>query len=186
MAPVAERDVKGGGRCPTCFVNAMDIRAAQAVMDQLLNDKLTNDQMKLRAQANPSFYPPPPQAGDSSKQQSSKQQPIPDREEYEGSRHNLDCKTQLSNEIYDANCIRCQKIKKVIGLRRKTTKNGASIQEAAAAYKLAGTLIDDYELTRGETFDKKYAETPPPPAPKVRPTKRKTVNEMDAEDFDSL
>ena len=164
-----------------------DLRAAQAVMDQLLNDKLINDQMKLRATANPSwYYPPPPQAGDSSKQQSSKQQPIPDREEYEGNRHNLDCKTQLSNEIYDANCIRCQKIKKVIGLRRKTTKNGASIQEAAAAYKLAGTLIDDYELTRGETFDKKYAETPPPPAPKVRPTKRKTVNEMDAEDFDSL
>jgi hypothetical protein len=125
----------------------------------------------------------PPQVGKVSPRN---HDPIPIREEYSGSRHNLDCKSSIGNEIYDQNCVRCQKIKKVISLRRKTTKNGASLQEASAAYKLAGEIIDDYELTRGETFDKKYAETPAPPAPKPRPTKRKTVGEFSDEDFDTL
>jgi hypothetical protein len=105
----------------------------------------------------------------------------PERTEFPGSRHNLDCKSRLVQEEYDETCFRCQKIKKVIALRRKQVKTGASLLESKSAYELAGRIIDDYELTRGETFDKKYTDIPIPPLPK-----RKAHEPATAEDFDEM
>lgn len=72
-----------------------------------------------------------------------------------GSSHNLDCKSILSAMIYDSKCVRCKKIKYVIALRRKGLA-GASPEEAESADALAGKLVAQYKLTRGETFDREY------------------------------
>jgi hypothetical protein len=75
-----------------------------------------------------------------------------------GSYHNLDCSSNLAAMTYDSSCIRCVKIKHVIALRRKTTKNGASLQEQATASGLAEKLVVLYKLTRGEVMDREYAQ----------------------------
>jgi|HubBroStandDraft_3_1064219.scaffolds.fasta_scaffold27021_8 hypothetical protein len=119
--------------------------------------------------------------------QKSKSNPIPRREprpEFEGSQHNLDCKSSLSMELYDPKCLRCSKIKKVIALRRKQVKYGASIEEAKASYLLAAKIIDDFQLTRGETFDKKYQDVAIPPSP--RPKARRKTDELTDEDFEQV
>lgn len=108
--------------------------------------------------------------------------PLTVREEYDGNRHILDCQTNLSIEQYDDRCLRCSKIKKVISLRRKQTKYGATLHEARIAHELAQKIINDYELTRGETFDKKYQDISIPP----RPAPRRPKNEKSSEDFDTI
>ena len=75
-----------------------------------------------------------------------------------GSYHNLDCNSNLSAMEYDSKCIRCVKIKHVIGLRRKTTKNGCSLQEQASAAAIAEKIAVLYKLTRGEVMDREYAQ----------------------------
>jgi hypothetical protein len=117
------------------------------------------------------------------------QQPIPKREPrpvFPGSCHNLDCKSNIAAELYDSACLRCGKIKKVISLRRKQMKYGASIAEAKASYELAGKIIDEFGLTRGETFDKKYADVAIPPAPRPKVTRRKATDELTDEDFEQV
>jgi len=59
---------------------------------------------------------------------------------------------------YDSRCNRCVKIKHVINLRRKTTKNGASLQEQASAAAIAEKIVVLYKLTRGEIMDREYAQ----------------------------
>jgi len=59
---------------------------------------------------------------------------------------------------YDTSCPRCGKIKHVVLLRRKTTKNGCSLQEQATAAALAEKLVVLYRLTRGEVMDREYAQ----------------------------
>jgi hypothetical protein len=75
-----------------------------------------------------------------------------------GSFHNIDCESNLAAMTYDSRCNRCVKIKQVINLRRKTTKNGASLQEQASAAAIAEKFVVLYKLTRGEIMDREYAQ----------------------------
>jgi hypothetical protein len=73
-----------------------------------------------------------------------------------GSYHNLDCQSNLAEGEYDSACVRCTKIRQVVALRRKTTKNGASDAESHAASQIALRLIASFGLTRGEVYDRIY------------------------------
>lgn len=74
----------------------------------------------------------------------------------DGTRHNRDCTSSFGAMRYDLQCVRCTKIKKVIMLKRKNLRNGCSQEETVAAMMLARRLVEDYELTRGEVFDREY------------------------------
>jgi hypothetical protein len=75
-----------------------------------------------------------------------------------GSLHNIDCESNLAAMSYDSRCNRCVKIKHVINLRRKTAKNGASLQEQASAVAIAEKIVVLFKLTRGEIMDREYAQ----------------------------
>lgn len=78
----------------------------------------------------------------------------------DGLKHELKCTSNLAAMLWDAKCLRCTKIKRVVLLRRKTTVNGASEGEMALALKQAEKIRLEFKLTRGEIFDRLY-EAPP-------------------------
>jgi hypothetical protein len=71
-------------------------------------------------------------------------------------RHNQDCSSNFGAMVYDSQCARCQKINKVIMLRRKNVRNGCSQQESIIATAKATSIIETYKLTRGEIYDREY------------------------------
>lgn len=67
------------------------------------------------------------------------------------------CTSQFLLSQYDKNCPRCQKIWKVICLRRRNLSNGAPWAEALAAARLADLLIEKYGLVKAELTDRLYS-----------------------------
>lgn len=71
-------------------------------------------------------------------------------------RHNQECTSNFGAMQYDSKCTRCTKIRAVIFLRRKNTRNGCSQQESTLALVKATQIIETYKLTKGEVFDREY------------------------------
>ena len=87
----------------------------------------------------------------------------------EGERHERGCQSNLAACVYDDKCFRCQKIKKVTALRRKTISNGASLSEQVSAFATANAIVVKYKLTRGEILDHDFA-------PEITAIKAKVYN----------
>lgn len=90
-------------------------------------------------------------------------EPTPDAEApplpNDGMRHRQppdQCMSNFGAMNFDDMCVRCTKIHKAILLRRKTVANGCSEQESALAATKADVIIAQYQLTRGDVFDRQY------------------------------
>lgn len=71
-------------------------------------------------------------------------------------RDGRDCLSNYGAMQYDTTCPRCSKIRAVIFLRRKNTRNGCSQDETLLASMKATKMIETYKLTKGEIFDREY------------------------------
>lgn len=71
-------------------------------------------------------------------------------------RHSDECSSIFLRSVYDKTCPRCQKIGIVIQLKRKTTNNGCSWQEADAARQVASLFSVKFDLKGAELIDRLY------------------------------
>lgn len=81
---------------------------------------------------------------------------MPDQSDGFATRHNQSCSSNFGAMQYDSSCARCVKVRTVIMLRRKNTRNGCSQQESILATMKATSIIETYKLTKGEIFDREY------------------------------
>jgi hypothetical protein len=94
--------------------------------------------------------------------------------------HSSTCSSVFLRSIYDKTCPRCAIVGKVILLRRKNIRNGASAPEAQAASAIALRLIAKHDLKQAELLDRLYTSV----TNKIRVKSTKVVHkERDVEDM---